>query len=163
MPSLEEHPSLQYRVSNMMVGIEPQALAVFEKYRQRKWYSKEAGGQLFARVTEGAWSIVDATGPRPKDARGKFHFWPDRKAEQKEIELFHTRGLQFVGDWHTHPEQIPKPSRCDLDSISRVSRLSTHTFAGFLLIIVGRENFPKGLSVSFHPKGGGAEFANIPD
>ena len=29
-------------------------------------------------------------------------------------------GLLFIGDWHTHPERIPSPSRSDLQSIRNI-------------------------------------------
>lgn len=63
-------------------------------------------------------------------------------------------GLDYVGDWHTHPEDVPTPSSDDLLSIAEVVRRSTHHLPGFLLLIVGRKPFPNGLWASFHALGG---------
>ena len=44
----------------------------------------------------------------------------------------------YLGDWHTHPEDVPKPSPRDLASIDDIARRSMHQLPGFLLCIVGQ-------------------------
>ena len=147
-------PALMFKVGGISVRIGFQALATFDSHRQRRFYQREAGGQLFARVRDKDWEIVWATGPRSRDRRGRFSFWPHRASEQEEIFEHHALGLDYVGDWHTHPEDKPTPSSDDLTSISEVVRRSTHHLPGFLLMIVGRSPFPDGLCASFHPLAG---------
>ena len=77
----------------------------------------EAGGQLFARISKKEIKVVRATGPNIKDQRSRFFFKPNRKKEQRDILKLHAEGLDFVGDWHTHPEDIPRPSKQDRASI----------------------------------------------
>lgn len=132
------------------VRFEPAALEVFDAHRQKGWFRREAGGQLFADIKGNVWHVVAATGPKATDRRGRFHFWPDRKSEQKEIDQHFSAGLQYVGDWHTHPEQVPTPSCNDIFSIENVVRESTLYTPGLLLIVVGLAAFPRGLHVSFH-------------
>lgn len=146
--------ALKFKVGRIWVRIGPQALATFDAHRQRRFYQREAGGQLFARVRDDGWEIVAATGPRSRDRRGRFSFWPHRGSEQEEIFAHHALGLDYVGDWHTHPEDKPTPSPDDLTSIAEVVRQSTHHLPGFLLLIVGRKSFPIGLWASFHALGG---------
>jgi integrative and conjugative element protein (TIGR02256 family) len=143
-----------FNVGRIAVKIATQALATFDANRQMRFYQREAGGQLFARVRGDDWEIVTATGPRSRDRRGRFSFWPHRASEQKEIFEHHALGLDYVGDWHTHPEDAPTPSPDDLTSIAEVVRQSTHHLPGFLLLIVGRKPFPQGLWGSFHATGG---------
>jgi integrative and conjugative element protein (TIGR02256 family) len=138
---------LKFKVGQISVRVGPQALATFDAHRQRRFYQREAG---FARVREGDWEIVTVTGPRSRDRRGRFSFWPHRASEQEEIFEHHALGLDYVGDWHTHPENEPAPSPDDLTSIGEVVRRSTHHLPGFLLMIVGRDPYPKGLWASFH-------------
>jgi integrative and conjugative element protein (TIGR02256 family) len=143
-------PSLVFSAGPVSVRIRQPALAVFDAHRQRRCLSREAGGQLFARVRGNAWEILTATGPRSKDRRGRFSFWPHRPSEQEEIYEQHALGFDYVGDWHTHPEDTPRPSPADLTSIAAVVRRSTHHLPGFLLVIIGRSPFPEGLWASFH-------------
>ncbi|WP_315715373.1 MULTISPECIES: Mov34/MPN/PAD-1 family protein [unclassified Bradyrhizobium] len=141
---------MKFEVKGLAVRVSPQALAVFDAHRQRRFYHREAGGQLFARVRGHDWEIIAATGPRSRDIRGRGWFRPHRASEQEEIFRHHEMGLDYVGDWHTHPEDLPTPSGDDLTSITDVVRQSTHHLPGFLLLIVGREPFPGGLWASFH-------------
>lgn len=147
-------PILSFNVARISIRVRSQALATFEAHRQRRFYQREAGGQLFARVRDNDWEIASATGPRSRDRRGRFSFWPHRPSEQEEIFQHHVLGLDYVGDWHTHPEDVPTPSPDDLSSITELVRRSTHHLPGFLLLIVGRKPFPKGLCASFHTRGG---------
>lgn len=152
-------PTLKFTVGRVSINIEAQVLATFDAHRQRRFYQREAGGQLFARVRHDDWEIAAATGPRSRDRRGRFSFWPHRPSEQEEIFEHHALGFDYVGDWHTHPEDVPTPSPDDFSSIAEVVRRSTHHLPGFLLLIVGRKPLPKGLWASFHTLGGNSVIA----
>ncbi|MFC7699505.1 Mov34/MPN/PAD-1 family protein [Bradyrhizobium sp. GCM10028915] len=149
-----------FKVGRIVVRVGPPALATFDAHRQRHFYQREAGGQLFAHVRDDDWEIIAATGPRSRDRRGRFSFQPHRPSEQEEIFRHHEQGLDYVGDWHTHPEDVPTPSSDDLSSIDRMVRQSNHHLPGFLLLIVGRKPFPGGLWASFHSVGGSRSDAN---
>jgi hypothetical protein len=75
------------------------ALAHMLSKRQRGWFKSEAGGQLFAIFEKDAMRVVEATGPRKKDIRSRFSFYPHRLSERTEIrQKFEEQGLHFVGD-----------------------------------------------------------------
>jgi integrative and conjugative element protein (TIGR02256 family) len=75
---------------------------------------------------------------------------PDRWAEQREIDERFSKGLHFIGDWHTHPEDRPQPSPIDINSTGDGVRRSRHSLRGFVMVIVGRIDFPDGLHVAIH-------------
>lgn len=130
--------------------------------RQNRCLSKESGGQLFASFDEGKVIIVEATGPKRQDMRGRFSFWPHRPSEQKEIsQRYREAGLHFVGDWHTHPERIPHPSNGDVNSVARMFSASNHDIFGILLVVVGTENLPNGLYVGLYDESGLKELTVI--
>lgn len=122
----------------------------FSRYRQTRWYHREAGGQLFARFEGSRIEVVEATGPRCADIRRLRLFLPNRKAEQEEIDSRHSRDLHYVGDWHTHPQERPQASTTDLESIGDCYRRSSHSLGAFLLVVVGRDNAPAGIQVWVH-------------
>jgi integrative and conjugative element protein (TIGR02256 family) len=135
----------------------------FEKHKQTRASSLEAGGQLFARLSTLPEVIVEqATGPRRSDFRTRTLYIPDRSAEQPEIDYWHKKGLHYVGDWHTHPELIPNPSIDDTESIHESFVKSKHSLHGFLLIIVGTSAFPSGLYVSLNNEKSELSLACIP-
>lgn len=118
-----------------------------DRYRQSGGCSREAGGQLFARFNGGTVRVVRATGPRSTDRRSRVSFWPDRLAERLEIRRLFGVGLNYVGDWHTHPEIVPRPSRTDIESFTEMFRKSHHRLAGFVIVIRGTASLPEGLFV----------------
>lgn len=133
-----------------VITILPTVIDHLTGHRQTGGGALEAGGQLFARIHHGSWTIVRATGPRRSDWRSRFGFRPDRKEEQKEIEALFEEGFHYVGDWHTHPELVPTPSSRDLQSMAEQVSHSNHQLPGFVMIIVGLEEGPRGLSITFH-------------
>ena len=124
------------------------AIDHFVKHRQDKPKKTEAGGLLFAKADFPDIHVQKVTGPRTRDIRKRTLFRPHGPSEQKEIDKFHKRGLHFVGVWHTHPEAVPSPSRLDISSIRGTFSRSVHSLDGFILLIVGTDPIPVGLSVS---------------
>ena len=123
-------------------------LSHFHKHRQHRQNQLEAGGQLFATISECDIRVSRATGPRRSDKRSLFRFVPNRLAERREIKALFRTGLNYVGDWHTHPQRVPMPSSTDIDSITDTFRKSRHGLAGFVMIIVGTSPAPEGLFVA---------------
>jgi len=126
------------------------ALTILDRHKQTRWFHKEAGGQLFARIDGLVIMVELASSPKKRDRRGRFSFRPNRRDEQAEIYKMHKRGLHYVGDWHSHPENEPTPSIRDINSIGETVRLSKHDLRGLLLLIVGREPGINGLHLTFH-------------
>lgn len=136
--------------SGQRLVLSPAVLEHFEKHQQLRWWQREAGGQLFAHLALPDILVEEATGPRPSDWRTRYAYHPSRRAEQREIARRHARGLHFIGDWHTHPEPIPKPSGRDVESMHELVTKSVHSFNGFVLVIVGTAPLPDGLFVSVY-------------
>src|SRR5690348_5325891 len=111
---------IEYAVgeSGQVIVFTTEVLNHFKRHRQVRKNQLEAGGQLFACFDEGRIIVVEATGPRRTDKRTRTSYAPDRRAEQAEISDRFSKGLHFVGDWHTHPEQHPEPSHLDASSMS---------------------------------------------
>jgi integrative and conjugative element protein (TIGR02256 family) len=143
---------IEYRIgsSEQTLVLMDEVLEHFRRHRQIRFWQCEAGGQLFARYESNRIIVVEATGPRRTDRRSRGSYVPDRRAEQEEIERRSLIGLQFIGDWHSHPEPRPKPSRLDLASIAECFNRSAHTLNAFVMAIVGQIDAPEGLHVLLH-------------
>jgi len=144
--------SIRYPIgeSGQFLILEQNVLDHFVKWRQLDPKMSEAGGQLFGVVEGQSVKLTRATGPRNTDRRGRFFFIADRFAERREIRTLHKSGLHYLGDWHTHPQPVPKPSGTDLSSMADLFVRSKHDLNAFLMVIVGTAQFPKGLHVSLH-------------
>ncbi|MBK7878839.1 MAG: Mov34/MPN/PAD-1 family protein [Planctomycetes bacterium] len=97
------------------------------------------------------------------DWRTTRSFLPNRKAEQQEIYERHRAGRHYIGDWHTHYEEMPRPSATDIRSIRECFARSEHDLLGFVLVVVGRCNPPRGLHVSLHGEANGVELVARPE
>lgn len=119
-----------------------------DSHRQLRFWQREAGGLLFAKISLPVISVCCITGPRRGDHRSRYSYRPDERAEQREIDKMFQRDLHFVGCWHTHPEDVASPSHVDTRNISDCVRRSQHALNGFLMVIVGRAALPGCLFVS---------------
>ncbi|GAB3656365.1 Mov34/MPN/PAD-1 family protein [Ramlibacter alkalitolerans] len=131
-------------------------------HRQRSCLSRETGGQLFARFEQQRVLVDCATLTRGKSKRSRFSFWPDREAERRDIKALFDQGLHYIGDWHTHPEARPTPSRPDTVKMQEVFRQSVHELEVMLLVIVGQSEFPDGLYVGAVATGAVTQLKPVP-
>jgi hypothetical protein len=81
-----------------------EVLQVFARFRQDAYWKRKAFGQLFAEPTENMATVQLATTPNRTDFRSRFQFIPFLKTQQQQIDEQFSKGLHFVGDWHTHPQ-----------------------------------------------------------
>ena len=132
------------------IHFSPETVEHFVAHRQQGRVKTEIGGQLFAQFERGEVRVVRATGPNATDKRGWTWFRPDLRKQNTEIQQLFQQGFHFVGDWHTHPEREPRPSSWDTDSMNDCFKKSQHQLRAFLMVIVGRADFPTGLWVSLH-------------
>lgn len=147
---------LIYKLPNSLgfLEISDKVISHMISFKQDSFLKKESGGQLFGSFVDNVIKVFEATGPNKKDKRSMFSFWPHRPTEQIEIHKKYTEsGLHFVGDWHTHPENIPNPSSGDVASIKRMAEESKYDLVGIFMLILGRKEIPEGLYVGFYTSG----------
>ncbi|MEJ1340382.1 MAG: Mov34/MPN/PAD-1 family protein [Candidatus Sedimenticola sp. (ex Thyasira tokunagai)] len=133
-----------FNVSNLEIGITvsitDECIEVFKNNR-RNSKSNERGGLLFSSpVVSDCVEVSSVSEPTKKDKSGKYYFYPDPASSQQEIDRQFARQLAYVGDWHTHPSDIPKPSPKDVVTIKKVFNESSHNLNYVLMIIIGTSN-----------------------
>lgn len=102
------------------------ALRVFDAHRQTEAQSPEAGGILLGYVRGSHLEVLHATEPSPRDRRHRVLFereqyWHEAEARRMWRE---SRGLvRYLGEWHTHPEEVPSPSRLDRAEWEKLAQL----------------------------------------
>lgn len=138
---------MKYVFQDTLYVFSDSCLETLASHRQRSCLSSETGGQLFARFETDRVLVDRATLTKGKTKRSRFSFWPDREAERQDIRALFDEGLHFLGDWHTHPEPRPTPSRPDTTKMREVFQQSRHELRVMLLVIVGQDEFPTGLYV----------------
>ncbi len=123
-----------------LVIVMPQVILELRSHRQLTPKSKEAAGVLIGERRGPHIVIWTISHPSDEDIRDRFSVNRISKHHQKVVDqAFHkSKGTwQYIGEWHTHPEDVPSPSPTDINSW-RTNLVSNEEL---VLIIVGRTNF----------------------
>lgn len=120
------------------VLIEAGVLATIHSYRQNASRKPEAGGILLGCRRGIHLHVIEATVPTQMDRRGPMHFERSSIGHQETaINRWIQSGgtVDYIGEWHSHPEIMPYPSRIDQEAWRAISR--THAPYPMIFIIVG--------------------------
>lgn len=129
------------------IVLRPAVIKHMHRHRQTSWWKREAGGQLFARLTDTVLDVVLATGPYGSDFRSRFGYRSVPASAQREIRKQREYGLYYCGDWHTHPQQFPAASRDDFDTIAKLQARSDLRLGAVLMVILGTALDQRGVAV----------------
>lgn len=125
----------------VLVRFMPAALTTLQKFKQQNG-DNEAGGILLGREYPGKYILIDAVSvPCSQDRAGRT--WFERSctvAQQLVNEAWeHSNGERiYLGEWHSHPEEHPRPSSRDRAMIRNMFRESKMEIDFLLLIIIGQ-------------------------
>lgn len=122
---------------NMLVCLADEVLRTLDNYREA---TAEAGGILLGRVFESHVLVEIATEPTKADRRSRFSFLRSRKSAQARVNDAWKRsgGEQiYLGEWHSHPEEIAYPSGRDQDMIANNLREAKMEIDFLILVVVG--------------------------
>jgi integrative and conjugative element protein (TIGR02256 family) len=121
-----------------------ETVAALNAHRQLKSSSHEAGGVLLGRFYSSSRDVVveTVTTPNREDRRSRFSFFRAQRPAQNAVKdaWNRSRGQQnYLGEWHTHPEDHPTPSSIDLDDWLRLCRTAVFEQESLFFLIVGRQ------------------------
>jgi integrative and conjugative element protein (TIGR02256 family) len=111
-------------------------------YKQDSKEKLEAGGVLLGRfILKSKNIIVDRiTIPMIGDVRGRYQFIRGDKNHQRIItNIWNKTGgtCNYLGEWHTHPEQIPIPSNKDIENWKEILNTRIYSSRTLYFVIVG--------------------------
>ena len=153
MPWMHSPVLLRRPDDDGFILIEYQVICMVDQYRQRSPGSSESGGILLGFRRERHLHVTDATVPLGTDSRSRTHFY--RSAEPHR-QAAHARWqesggiIDYVGEWHTHPELNPSPSTIDRRGWELIC---SSRKAPMLFIIAGTQNrlwFGLGVEAGLH-------------
>lgn len=88
-------------------------------------YPLETGGILLGWRSPSAMVVADIQGPGPTALHGRTRFIPDHQWQVAQIKhIFQDSGgdLDYLGEWHTHPDGVAELSGDDIRTLRRVAR-----------------------------------------
>lgn len=132
-----------WRVANSggLVYFSPPVIEIFERYVQGE-QDMEAGGILLGHVRGIHVEVLEATVPTPNDQRHKYFFERLLHGHKRIMEKRwrdSSRLIRYLGEWHTHPEDLPTPSGLDINEWQRLAK-GRRDGRPMLAAIVGRED-----------------------
>jgi integrative and conjugative element protein (TIGR02256 family) len=101
----------------------------------------ESGGLLLGFVRGSHFDIRMITIPYEKDSVSRYLFVRNDVRHFNYFQWIQSRinkNITYIGEWHTHPEDDPKPSSIDLKEWDFIK--STRSYP-ILFMIIGRKNF----------------------
>lgn len=132
----------------------PKAFHKMQAYIQDNHSKEEAGGIMLGYcIDKNNFSIIEVTVPNKGDKRSRYSFWRSSVLHQRFLnKLFKmSKGKTiYLGEWHTHPEDVPNPSGLDRKSIVEQIRRSELNSDTIFALIMGN----KGLHLSMVKKEG---------
>jgi integrative and conjugative element protein (TIGR02256 family) len=112
-------------------------------HRQSLPTDREAGGILLGRLVDCSADIIvdEVSIPTPLDRSGRFHFLRHRKPAQQHVDKAWAESSCtriYLGEWHTHPEDVPNPSGHDVTDWRRIVTSAKFEQESLFFVIVGR-------------------------
>lgn len=122
------------------IELQPQIIAYLQSYRQRPGTS-ETGAALGGYFrSDGTLVISHVMPPSPRNKAGPFWLKRHRGDAQTFVNTIFadTKGAaNYVGEWHTHPEEIPYPSPLDFKMLADLLKNSRLEIPFLIGVIVG--------------------------
>jgi integrative and conjugative element protein (TIGR02256 family) len=87
-------------------------------------YPYETGGILLGRRYPGLFHVTHVVGPGPDARHDRTSFIPDRDWQYEQIDVLYNQCsgyLEYLGDWHTHPQGTLSPSETDLALLEAIA------------------------------------------
>ena len=110
-------------------------------FRQTTPHAAEAGGILLGFRRGEHLHVALATPPGPRDRRSKYHFF---RAAEFHAQIAHSEWVKahetmdYVGEWHTHPENHPQPSALDLQEWRQICQRRKDPMVFIIQGLLGR-------------------------
>jgi integrative and conjugative element protein (TIGR02256 family) len=136
-------------LGNIKVKIYKNVIDKMNGYIQDVSDKPESGGILMGYVLkENVFAINDISVPTKLDKFSRYYFTRSKKTAQLIINkaFKNSNGKQvYLGEWHTHPEDYPSPSRLDRKSIKQQFNGNVLNSPVIFMLIYGR----KGLYIAY--------------
>lgn len=130
-----------FKYGDRFVVFTSEVISLFEKYKQIEKKQHESGGVLFGKVYNDLIIIDQISEPSKEDKSGRYYFYRDVKKAQritKKVWQESNGERIYLGEWHTHPEDVPTPSSDDKKLIENMLQHSRLEIEFLFMVIIGR-------------------------
>ena len=130
--------------TGIRLKVEESVLSFFDKYMEEYDFKIESGGIIVGTLNlyENQVIVTDVTLPHVKDIRKSNIFKRDSAGHQEEMDRLWNESKKtktYLGEWHTHKQDIPVPSWIDKNDWKRISKKPLNYKAAFFVIVGQKE------------------------
>lgn len=121
--------------------IEGSVIDLVSHYRQQETKTPEAGGILLGYRRDTHLHVVSATPPQQGDRRARHCFHRrDPLHHMTAVDQWKSSGstIDYLGEWHTHPEGDPSPSSLDISEWRKICRTRQECMVFLIVGNVGK-------------------------
>ncbi|MGE7713240.1 Mov34/MPN/PAD-1 family protein [Priestia megaterium] len=134
-----------YETNKFQLKISENVGRTFLYYRQLEMQHTEAGGVLLGRFLSQSNDVVidKITVPMKNDIRTRFFFKKNRVDHQSIIDKVWKKSdgtCNYLGEWHTHPEEHPTPSAHDKNEWKKILKHTVCDSDKLFFIIIGTKS-----------------------
>lgn len=130
-----------YKYGDKCVVFTEEVIKTLDGYKQYNHTQHEAGGILLGKIYNDLIIIDQISEPSIEDKSGRFYFIRNVKKAQHIVDRAwkESNGERiYLGEWHTHPEDIPTPSRDDKLLLKNMLKHSRMEINFLFMVIIGR-------------------------
>lgn len=134
---------MRFIIGEYRVIIHVNALQVLSKFTQHQIHQPEAGGVILGKYIDDEVHVMRLSTPTELDIATRYTFERHRLSAQiiVDYEFYNSGGqMAYLGEWHTHPEEHPTPSRVDRKMIRQQFDQSAGAREFLLLLIQGTQS-----------------------
>jgi len=143
---------IKFNQSKLIIEMDPTVFKIFHAYKQKKVCDAEKGGVLMGKLYPSSNKIIITHALICKNQKSsRYGITLNTKYLQKKILKIWEESegtITYLGDWHTHPENNPKPSILDFKTF--VLNYFTSKFDQNLLLYIIVGNNKKNWCKSFN-------------
>lgn len=142
--TLPSHPQCPICLRSPVAKIElPPHLEAMMREETLRHGASETGGLLVGKREGDTVKIVAASGPGPQAVHKPTIFERDGAFSQAWLEQTmkdHGGKVEYVGEWHSHPNSVPIPSRRDITSLREIGLDPNYLTDCPVMLIVGKQS-----------------------
>lgn len=148
---------MEIKINKYTIVIHREPLEILNSFTQNSTNAPEAGGIIIGKIIQGQINIIKLSVPTILDKSSRTNFERNKVSAQiiLDYEFYNSNGqLTYLGEWHTHPEPFPVPSRTDLQMLKQQFKHNKIMTEFILLLIKGT----KGIYLRMMDEDGSHEF-----
>lgn len=133
-----------YKYNDKYIILSENVVNRISHYKQNEPTAHEAGGILLGKVFDDTIYIDAISEPSSEDESGRNYFYRNVEKAQNIVEYAwrESNGERiYLGEWHTHPEKVPKPSIDDKKLIANMLEHSKMEIDFLIMVIAGTSDY----------------------